>query len=365
MRRARASIACWAAALALALSPAPCPAADTALPALPAFPRLPEPPAALEAGQMGLIHFATHSPYDLDVLLAGSNPVTTPTTGMGTLFLPTGASARAPVAAMVVLHGSGGITPGREMTYGRLLADHGFAAFVVDYYTPRGVTRETPYMAKVHAATEWDLIADAFAALRILGTHPDIDAKRVGVMGFSYGGMAVRMSLDERFGRVLAPDLAPFAVHVDYYGPCHFDLRTRRTTGAPLLTLRGAQDASNDLVACARTEATLRAGGSAVDAIVFATAGHAWEALRPRSMNASPYLAGCSIQYDEDGHPSLDGAPLPYAPPGATREQRYALRASDAANYGACLHRGYIVGRDDETRRRSDRILIDWLRTHL
>jgi len=90
--------------------------------ALPAFPDFPAPAASLADGPgAGVLYFASGTPFDLDVLLAG-DAGELPTTGTGTLFLPEAASAEAPVPAMVVLHGSGGITPGREMEYGELLA---------------------------------------------------------------------------------------------------------------------------------------------------------------------------------------------------------------------------------------------------
>lgn len=341
-------------------------AQEADLPALPPFPELPPPLATLSATQAGVLHFATRSPYDLSVLLQGRDAGVA-TVGMGTLFLPESTSHRAPVAAMVVLHGSGGIKPGREVAVAELLAKHGIAGFVLDYYTPRGVTSETPYMSKVSAATEWDVVADAFAALRLLGAHPAIDAQRIGVMGFSYGGMAARIALDARFAERLAPGAAPFAAHVDYYGPCHFDLGTKRTTGAPLLTLRGADDASNDLVACTRSENALRAQGSAVDAVVFAQAGHAWDVLQPhpRRITPSPYVQGCTLAYDAKGHLSVDGRPLPRAADGASRAARYRVRATSGAHFGDCVKQGYLIGRDDATRARSDRALLAWLADHL
>lgn len=84
--------------------------------AVPAFPELPAPVEDLSDGQTGLIHFETSTPFDLDVLLDDPN-LGRRTTGVGTLFLPdaAGHNARAKVPAMIVLHGSGGISPRREM----------------------------------------------------------------------------------------------------------------------------------------------------------------------------------------------------------------------------------------------------------
>ena len=275
---------------------------------LPDFPDLPPPQTELRAGQSGTIYFESATPFDLDVLI-GDVRLARPTTAVGTLSLPERTPATTPVPAMVIVHGSGGITPGREPEYAKLLTRAGIAAFVIDYYLPRGATQDVNYMIRVLSITEFDAITDAYAALRLLQTDPDIDPNRIGIVGFSYGGMAARFSMDDRIERALAPRAPPFALHVDYYGPCFQNLNGTAITGAPLLTLRGTADASNDLMACARREDELRALGADIETVVFEGAGHAWEARIPRKLHTdAPYVSGCEVDYDERGHSFSDGA---------------------------------------------------------
>lgn len=170
-----------------------------------------------------------------------------PTTGMGHLYIPESASSQKPVPAMVILHGNGGISPGREHDYARLLNKNGIASVVVDYYQPRGVIEDTNYMMKVNAVTEFDVITDAYSVYKLLQSSPLIDGSRIGVMGFSYGGMASRLAMDARFQNILAPETDGFSLYVDVYGPCFQNLGTKATNGKPLLTLRGTEDYSNEL----------------------------------------------------------------------------------------------------------------------
>ncbi|MCP4037375.1 MAG: dienelactone hydrolase [bacterium] len=327
--------------------------------AIPDFPQLPPPVSDLSQGQKGTIYFQTTTPFDLDVLLAKDRA--TPTTGLGTLFLPEGGASEL-VPGMIVLHGSGGISPGREMEYGQLLADHGIAAFVLDYYLPRGVTDETDYMMRVLSVTEFDAISDAYAALQLLGTHPRVDAERIGVVGYSYGGMAARFAMDERIRRALAPDHPGFAAYVDYYGPCFQRLGTRETNGAPLLTLRGTEDASNDLEACTKRESELRAIGNAVEAHVYQGAGHAWEVTNPRQMIPdAPYVEGCEVVYDENGRSSVNGEPIVDVPIETSRVDRILVRVASGDQMKACLKSGYVIGRDDETKALTDKALLSFL----
>ena len=349
-----------AAVLGCAILPAS--AQQTAPSEPPTLPTLPErqPPTVLSASTQGEIRFDTRTPFDFDVLLTQLEKAPL-NSGKGTLFLPTTASAANPVAALVLLPGSGGISPGREMEYGRKFADQGYAAIVIDYYSARGYTPEAPYRDKTSGVTEFDIVADAYGALRALAGHPAIDARRIGVIGYSYGGMAVRLAMDARVREQLAPDLPPFAAHIDFYGPCFQDFGTQRSTGAPLLSLRGGEDASNDLVACAKVESDLRAAGSAVGTVVYATAGHAWEVDRPRGPNQFPYVAGCTMVFDAQGLPSVNGRQMIAPATDPQRAARHALRWGSGDFFKGCLKVGYIVGRDDAVKEQSDQHMLHFL----
>ena len=330
---------------------------------LPAFPDWPPPIADLSQGGDGEFYFASYSPYDFDILLR-KRPLPVPTTGFGTLILPDGAAPEAPAPAVVLVHGSGGISPGREMRVGQTLANAGIAAFVIDYYAPRGITQESHYMAKVLAVTEFDAATDALAALSLLSTHPAIDPTRIGMMGFSYGGMAVRIAMDERVRAAVLPHHPGFAAFVDNYGPCFQDWGTRHVNGAPLLTLRGTEDRSNDLSACAQREADLSALGVAVDARIYEGAGHAWENATPRRLfEDSPFVAGCTIQYDEQGHSFIDNVPIVTGEPDDSRAERVVMRLSSGGPMADCVGSGYVVGRDDETRGKATRAFLVFFAT--
>lgn len=317
---------------------------------LPEYPDWPAPRHALTAADAGEIYFATASPYDLELILADMS-LARPTTGLGYLRYPDGVTPQAPVPAMVLLPGSGGIRPGREHDYARWLNRQGVAAFVVEYYAPRGFDNDSNYLIRTSSVTEFDLVSDAYAALRLLATSPLVDDERIGVMGFSYGGMAARLAMDARIRNALAPDVPPFSLHIDVYGPCFQDLQSTALTGAPILTLRGTEDASNDLEACARREAELAALGAEVTARVYQGAGHAWENEQPRFFSEdSPYLSGCELVYDERGRALLDGEPLTDYPLDASHATKMAARFSSGLKFRDCVGYGYIIGRDEKAR---------------
>ncbi len=332
---------------------------------LPAFPEWPEPQTLLSPEDRGAIYFPTTSPFDLQVIFAGMTNAR-PTTGLGYLSYPSGAREENRVPAMIILPGSGGITPGREHEYAQFLTTHGMAAFIVEYYAPRGLSKETNYLFKTSSVTEFDLIADAFSALILLSTSPLIDADRIGVMGFSYGGMASRLAMDDRFRSILAPAHKGFAVHIDIYGPCFQNLRTTSTNGAPLLSLRGTNDASNDLDACVLREEEIRAAGSHVQARIYEGAGHAWENEMPQFLSEdSPYITGCELLYDDAGLPMLDGEPIIEYNTDAGRIQRITARLGSGTKLLDCVNYGYLIGRDEQTRELAYADALNFLQKHL
>jgi len=329
---------------------------------LPPFPDYPTPVKKLAADDEGVIYYPIKSPYDFSRILMGYDALEAHT-GKGTLVLPKGVSADSPVPAMVIMHGSGGIKEGREMEYAQLFAANGIASLVIDYYEPRGVTEQTPYVMKTMIATEVDVMSDAYSALKILGTHPSIDTQKIGVTGYSYGGMGTRYALDERLKNIMAPDIPPFALHMDIYGPCHQTLGYSGTTGAPYLAIHGDADNSVDPALCQEVYKEIEVGGSKVESHVIAGAGHAWENADPLSEFGGSFVRGCKFSFDENGTFLVDGKSGRFQPtPEMTRPQRAMVRAGLGELAGSCVGQGYTVGSNPEADKKSKAIQLEFMK---
>ena len=264
---------------------------------------------------------------------------------------------------MVVVPGSGGMPRGVAEERAEFFADLGVATFVIDFYGPRGVTPGTDYAQALLAVSAFDIVADAYGALKLLCTHPSIDGSRIGLIGFSLGGACVRYALDERIRRALLPEHPGFAAYVDVYGICNSDLGTREVNGAPLLALRGDEDASNDLSAWAHLEDSLRAAGVPIESKIYPGAAHGWDLDYPRqSFPTQPYMAGCRTTFDAEGRECFDGTPQPVAAPDATRADRVAARFQAMAASGSALQFGYIIGRDPAVHERANEDIASFVR---
>jgi len=311
-----------------------------------ADPWMPEPMPAPVAGEA--VTFPSHSPFTLRDVGAGlrRDP---PTEAVGRLFLPSGASRAEPVPAVVLLHGASGVIPAREPAYGAELAAKGIAALVVDVFGSRG--RHGGFVERLLNITEAMYLADAYAALRWLDARPEIDGSRVALVGFSYGGMASHYAVYRIVAERYAPDGRRFVGHVAYYGPCIARFADYRTTGAPVLMLIGGSDAITDRGRCLKDIERLRAGGSDADLIVYEGAHHQWDGRFAGPYRIGRNLAPCRILVQRNGTVRESFSWLPMVDP-FTRRLILGL-CSDAE--------GYMVGRDDAVRARSNEALDAFL----
>lgn len=227
--------------------------------------------ADLRDGRAGEIRFASSSPSGPTALMGGSGPGVEI---LGTLSLPPG-TARVP--AMVVVHGSGGISAGREHAWAKRLLDMGVAAFVTDSFRPRGVRATAEDQSRVPTMA---MVADAFAALKLLSTHPRIDAGRIGIMGFSKGGQVSFYTALEPLRRAAAGELR-FATHVPLYPSCALPYVSHEITRAPMLVLMGGADDYTPAAQCARYIDWFRGKGAPIRSIVYPGASHGFDSPGP------------------------------------------------------------------------------------
>ena len=262
----------------------------------------------------------------------------------GLLFLPANARPNQGTPAVVMLHGSGGMIRDR-VSYGPQLAAMGIAVLLVETYDSRRDLAQG-FLERVLNITETMFVADGYAALRYLAARPEIDARKVVLAGFSYGGMATEYALYAQMAEAFAPDGLRFAGHAAYYAPCIARFADTRTTGAPLLMLNGGDDELTPPDRCARVADELRAGGSHVAVLTYPGAAHQWDGGMPRGL-IGRQLAGCRFRVERNGTVRDENTGLPMS---GSFGRKIIL--------GLCTeNRPYLIGRDDAVRARSNRDL--------
>ena len=275
-----------------------------------------------------------------------------PTRVPATLFLPADWKNGGRVPAVVLLHGAAGVLYQREMTYARQFAAMGVAALVIDVFGARR-DRASGFIERLLEITETMMIADAYSGLRFLGRHEAVDPRRVALMGFSYGGMASVLAAYAQVAETIAPDGLRFAAHVAFYGPCLARFEDPRATGAPVLMVWGSEDALIDPDRCAEIAEDLRKGGAPVSTVAYDGAYHQWDGAWEGPFEIGRSLADCRFRVSRNGIARDRLTWLPMTDPWLRRIILGLCVAGD----------GYMIGRDDKVRARSNRDVGRFLAT--
>ncbi len=149
----------------------------------------------------------------------------------GQLYRPDGPG---PFAAIVMLHGCGGVQPPQH-DWGRRLRAWGYMALLVDSFSTRGKTRICDDFLGVDP--RFARMPDAYAAKSWLGSQPLVDRRRIALIGWSHGGAATLFAVDDIYLSGIRS--TPFAAAIAFYPWCH-SLFQRVNT--PLLILIGEDD---------------------------------------------------------------------------------------------------------------------------
>jgi fermentation-respiration switch protein FrsA (DUF1100 family) len=135
------------------------------------------------------VSFQSASYVDFRQLLSREAPAATVTVP-ATLSFPDDAKDRYP--GVVVVHTVAGYIEANEGQYAAELRKAGFATLTYDGFAARGSTGTA--LARSGSGLWPSGVADAFAALRLLASHPRIDASRIAIAGFSYGGEVAHLT---------------------------------------------------------------------------------------------------------------------------------------------------------------------------
>ncbi|MDK2126528.1 dienelactone hydrolase family protein [Parachitinimonas caeni] len=153
--------------------------------------------------------------------------------------------AKAPPAPAVILaHGCAGLYGTQNTIHPRdaamveYLNERGYSVLMVDSFRPRGMKEicTTPISKRTISPT--DRANDLYAGLEWLTKRPDVDGKRVGLLGWSNGGSTTLRTI----GQNRPASSARFAAAISFYPGCAGPAESGFTPTAPLLILIGAED---------------------------------------------------------------------------------------------------------------------------
>lgn len=197
----------------------------------------------------------------------------------GVFTRPRGVIGNVPV--MVIMHSSAGNSQGGTGVWADFFLERGVATFVVDSFTPRGIKESSTDQGVL---SEAGTTVDALMALQALSTMPGVDPKRIGVIGFSRGGIAaVHTSFSTLLAKVFGPNSdLKFALNIAFYPTC---TRFGQSNGQPLLMLMGDRDDNHPMFLCNSFVDKMREKGANLKFVVYPGATHGFD------IDRKPYYA--------------------------------------------------------------------------
>lgn len=195
--------------------------------------------------------------------------------------------------AVVILHGSAGVDP-RGSYHAEALNAAGIATLEPDLWSPRALLGGTGPGGRPQSVVE--TIPDAFGALNYLASRPGIEARCIGVMGFSWGGVLSMLTATRPYcERYLAAGAPRFAAHAPFYPVC-WTYNTvpghefTELTGAPIFIQSGERDDYDHPDTCEQMVAALPdAARRCITCKIYPAATHAFDRLGPAMVGDDPY----------------------------------------------------------------------------
>jgi dienelactone hydrolase len=151
--------------------------------------------------------------------------------------------------AVVLMHGSGGISPTME-AWTRQLNSLGISTFVIDGFSERGLTSVNQDQGRLGRL---NFILDIYGALEILAKHPRVDPERIALMGFSRGGQGALYASLKRFNETWNRSGAQFAGYIAFYPDCATTYAgDTDVVDRPIRIFHGTPDDYNPVATCKR-----------------------------------------------------------------------------------------------------------------
>jgi dienelactone hydrolase len=216
-------------------------------------------------------------------------------------FILTTPAGKGPFPAVVILHDCSGLGPkssGAPWRWSSQLAAKGYVTIWPDSFSTRGHPAGVCTDASAPQIPFTQRADDAYAALAHLQTLPNVDPRRVAVMGGSHGGSSTFAAIidtpaNSRHGT------ARFAAAIALYPGCGRSIggwsverakdARHKITGysgvfkplAPLLILTGELDDWTPAEPCRRLAAASQRAGHPVEIVVYPGAHHSFDSLAP------------------------------------------------------------------------------------
>ena len=232
-----------------------------------------------------------------------------PLTIAGQLRIPT---RDGNVPAVVIVHGTAGVDS-RGSYHAEALNEAGIATLELDMWSARGLNGGTGPSGRPEGVPE--TLPDAYGALLYLASHPGIDSQRIGITGFSWGGVVSMLTATRPYSELyMGASPLRFAAHAPFYPVCWGynkipGYEFAELTGAPVFIQSGECDAYDEPDSCKKlVNALPEQARREVTVTMYPDATHGFNRLEPAQTVTDPFShlgQGGEVRFEAN----LDAAP--------------------------------------------------------
>ena len=234
--------------------------------------------------------------------------------------------------------------------YLKMYRDLGFATFELNSFKSRGITSTVGSQDQVTIA---GIILDAYRALEALSKHPNVNAQKVAITGWSLGGGVSLFSGWMPVKNAITKEHA-FAAHLAMYPPCFIDPENTDFTTAPMHIQIGEADNWTPAQPCQNLVKKL-SEKSTIDITVYPDAHHGYDSESAVVHNPNGYsFKDCLFTLTDDGDVLMNYLQLPMS--NAWMQKLGFL---------FCVERGVDIGGNHTAREQSMAFAASFMQQHL
>ena len=197
------------------------------------------------------------------------------------------------VPAVVIVHGTNGVDS-RGAYHAEAFNDAGIATLELDMWSPRGLSGGAGPNGRPQGVPE--TLPDAYGALLYLASRPGIDARRIGITGFSWGGVVSMLTATRPYSdQYMGANPLRFAAHAPFYPICWGynkipGYEFSELTGAPVFIQSGECDAYDEPGSCTQLVNSLPEHTRRdVTVTMYPEAMHGFNRLEPAQIVNDPF----------------------------------------------------------------------------
>ena len=241
------------------------------------------------------VNYESHTAVSFNEIF-NNNYSSKPVTLSGDLYLPK-KEGKFPV--VYIQHGTGH-AKNKKKFFKKIIAQmhkENIAVFIGDSYTKRKITKD---FWKLGLAAR---VLDGLNILNTLSKHKNIDKNKIGITGYSYGGMVAFFTAYPKL-LDLVTNGKNFAAYMPVYPGCDVVFKDMKLVNKPMLMLHAELDDYAPTIDCINYVKKLQEHGNSVELKIYKGAHHGFvKIMKKEHLKSVGNFRNCKPGYvDEEGY---------------------------------------------------------------